>query len=49
VPALLQVFLRLVALKRLGILLFVLAATLCTSSTASAIEPMQTKNTRLGF
>lgn len=42
-PALLQVFLRLVALKRLGVLLFALAATLCATSTASAFEPAQTK------
>jgi hypothetical protein len=40
---LLQAFVRLVALKRLGVLLFVLAATLCASSTASALEPAQTK------
>jgi hypothetical protein len=49
VPALLQAFLRLVALKRLGVLLFVLAATLCASSTASALEPTQTKTRVWGF
>lgn len=46
-PALLQAFLRLVALKRLGVLLFVLAATLCATNTASAFAPAQTK-TRIG-
>jgi hypothetical protein len=49
VPALLQAFLRLVALKRLGVLLFVLAATLCAASTASAFEPAQTKTRVWGF
>jgi hypothetical protein len=49
VPALLQAFVRLVALKRLGVLLFVLAATLCASSTASALEPAQTKTRVWGF
>ena len=49
VPALLQTFLRLVALKRLGTLLFVLAATLCASSTASAFEHAQTKTRVWGF
>lgn len=48
-PAPLQVFLRLVALKRLGVLLFVLAATLCASSNASALEPSQTKTRVWGF
>ena len=48
-PALLQAFLRLVALKRLGVLLFVLAATLCASSTASAFEHPQTKTRVRGF
>jgi len=43
VPALIQVFLRLVALKRLGVLLFVLAATLCAANTASALESAQAK------
>jgi hypothetical protein len=49
VPALLQAFLRLVALKRLGVLLFVLAATLCASSNASAFEHTQTKTRVWGF
>jgi hypothetical protein len=49
VPALLQAFARLVALKRLGVLLFVLAATLCASSPASALEPAQTKTRVWGF
>jgi hypothetical protein len=49
VPALLQAFARLVALKRLGVLLFVLAATLCASCNASAIEPTQTKTRVWGF
>jgi hypothetical protein len=49
VSAVLQAFLRLVALKRLGVLLFVLAATLCATSTASAIEPSQTKTRVWGF
>lgn len=48
-PALLQSFLRLVALKRLGVLLFVLAATLCATSNASALEPVQTKTRVWGF
>jgi hypothetical protein len=49
VIALLQANARLVALKRLGVLLFVLAATLCASSTASALEPAQTKTRVWGF
>jgi len=49
VPALLQAFLRLVALKRLGVLLFVLVATLCATNTASAFEPAQTKTRAWGF
>jgi hypothetical protein len=49
VPALLQAFARLVALKRLGVLLFVLAATLCAANTASALEPAQTKTRVWGF
>jgi len=49
VPALRQAFVRLVALKRLGVLLFVLAATLCASSTASALEPARTKTRVWGF
>ena len=48
-PTLLQAFLRLVALKRLGVLLFVLAATLCAASNASALEPAQTKTRVWGF
>ena len=44
VPALLQALARLVALKRLGGLLFVLAATLCATNTASAFAPAQTKS-----
>jgi hypothetical protein len=49
VPALLQAFARLVALKRLGILLLILAATLCAASTASALEPTHTKTRVWGF
>lgn len=48
-PVLLQAFVRLVALKRLGVLLFVLTATLYAASTASALEPMQTKTRIWGF
>ena len=48
-PALLQAFVRLVALKRLGVLLFVFAATVCVASTASALEPAQTKTRIQGF
>ena len=48
-PALFQAFARLVALKRLGVLLFVVAATLCASSTASAFEHPQTKTRVWGF
>jgi hypothetical protein len=49
VPALLQAFARLVALKRLGVLLFVFAATLGASGTASALEPTQIKTRVWGF
>lgn len=43
-PVLLQALARLVALKRLGVLLFVLEAALCmTTSTTSAHEHLQTK------
>ena len=42
-PALLQALVRLVALKRLGVLLFVLAATLCAITNASALGHAQTK------
>ena len=42
-PVLLQAVTRLVALKRLGVLLFVLLATLCATNTASAHERLQTK------
>jgi hypothetical protein len=40
---LLQAVARLVAIKRLGVLLFVLLAALCTANTASAHERTQTK------
>ncbi|MEO6602129.1 MAG: hypothetical protein ABIQ16_19770 [Polyangiaceae bacterium] len=42
-PVLVQALARLVALKRLGVLLFVLVATLCATNTASAHERVQIK------
>ncbi|HKO53708.1 MAG TPA: hypothetical protein VJV79_38630 [Polyangiaceae bacterium] len=41
--------LRLVALKRLGVLLCALALTLSAANTASALEPAQTKTRVWGF
>jgi hypothetical protein len=49
VPALLQAFLRLATLRWLGVLLCALAMTLGAASTASALEPAQTKTRIWGF